>query len=172
MHQRVETAITQFKEEDPTIQRFFDSACAYAVFPTIGKGGFLIGGARGRGEVYEGGNFVGYTTLTQGTIGAQAGGQTYSEIIFFQNPAALAEFRRGDVEFAGQASAVAATHGASANADYEDGVAVFTIGEGGLMFEAAVGGQRFHFEDARNIDPSTGYAIPMERREDRREKAD
>src|SRR5688572_25854068 len=94
LHRDVETTLARFRDEDPAMRRFFDSAWGYAVLPTIGKGGFLIGGARGHGEVFERGRneqptFVGYVTLTQGTIGAQAGGQTYSEVIFFQNRAAF-----------------------------------------------------------------------------------
>ena len=170
LHRQVDTTLAQFKQEDPTMERFFENSWGYVVFPEIAKGGIGIGGARGHGEVYERGReaeaeFVGYATLTQGTIGAQLGGQTYSEIIFFQNRSRFEDFKNGNYEFAAQASAVAASKGASANADYDDGVAVFTLGEGGLMFEAVVGGQKFSFNPAPDIDPATGYAIPAEERE-------
>jgi hypothetical protein len=87
--------INAFKEKDPTLQRFFDSAVGYAVFPTIAKGGLIVGGAHGDGVVYQSGRPIGTASMTQGTFGAQVGGQTYSEIIFFQTPAALQDFKDG-----------------------------------------------------------------------------
>ncbi|MEM6757178.1 MAG: YSC84-related protein [Planctomycetota bacterium] len=134
-----------FKKRDPTMSRFFESAYGYAVFPEVAKGGAGIGGAHGDGVVYEQGNKVGYAELSQGSIGFQLGGQVYSQIIFFKDKATLDKFKQGEFEFAAQASAVAASAGAGANADYSDGVAVFTTGERGLMFEAAIGGQKFAY---------------------------
>jgi lipid-binding SYLF domain-containing protein len=164
MHQQAQAAIDQFKQQDPSIEQFFDTAYGYAIFPSVAKGGVGIGGARGHGQVYEQGRFVGYATLTQGTIGPQLGGQTYSQIIFFEDQAAMDRFKNGGTEFAAGASAVAASRGASRNVDYDRGVAVFTAGEGGLMFEAAIGGQQFSFRPAEDVDPATGLAIPAERR--------
>ena len=138
-------AIANFKNRDPSMQVFFDKAYGYAIFPTVGKGGMGIGGAYGKGEVYEKGRLVGYTSLTQVTIGFQLGGQAYSEIIFFKDKATLDHFKSGNFAFSAQASAVAATAGASADADYSNGVAVFTMAKGGLMYEASVGGQKFSF---------------------------
>lgn len=143
----VAEAVANFKNSDPGIMRFFDNAQGYAVFPTVGKGGMGVGGAYGKGEVYERGRLVGYSSITQLTIGLQLGGQAYSEIIFFRDRSDLDDFRRGNFEFGAQASAVAITAGASADADYSKGVAVFTISEGGLMYEASVGGQKFRFKD-------------------------
>ncbi len=128
------------------MQQLFDSASGYAVFPTVGKGAIGVGGAYGRGQLFEDGQVGGFCDLTQGTIGFQLGGQAYSELIFFETATALTRFRRGNFAFAAQASAVAATAGASADADYESGVIVFTMAKGGLMFEASVGGQKFNFE--------------------------
>jgi len=145
LHADVLTAISTFKGADPSMQEFFDNAVGYAVFPSVGKGGIGIGGAYGKGELYEGGEVVGYCDLTQGTIGFQLGGQVYSEIVFFETPATLAEFKTGNVEFSAQASAVAATAGAAAKADYDHGVAVFIHSRGGLMYEASIGGQGFSY---------------------------
>lgn len=141
----VNATIDRFKAEDPDINTFFNTSVGYAVFPSVGKGGLVAGGAYGRGELFERGKRVGFCDLTQGTLGLQLGGQAYSEIIFFQNEARLEEFKRNTFELAAQASAVALTYGASADASYENGVAVFTMEKGGLMYEASIGGQRFSF---------------------------
>ncbi|RPJ35986.1 MAG: hypothetical protein EHM35_08900, partial [Planctomycetaceae bacterium] len=122
------------------------SSAGYAVFPTVGKGAVGVGGAFGRGELIQGGRVVGYCSLTQASIGLALGGQAYSELIFFETPEALQKFKSGDYTFSAQVSAVALKSGASANAKYADGVAVFTMGEEGLMVEASVGGQRFSFQ--------------------------
>jgi lipid-binding SYLF domain-containing protein len=111
----------------------------------VGKGGIGVGGAYGKGEVYHRGRMVGYSSITQLTLGFQLGGQAYSEIIFFRDRSDLDDFRAGNFEFGAQASAVAVTAGASANAGYSDGVAVFTLVKGGLMYEATIAGQKFNF---------------------------
>jgi len=139
-------AIAQFKEKDPSMQVFQDTAAAYAVFPTIGKGGIGIGGARGKGLLYENGEPTAIVTLTQLTVGFQWGGQAYSEFIFFEKASDVEDFKRGNYELGAQASAVAVTLGASADANYTRGVAVFTQAKGGLMYEATVGGQKFKIE--------------------------
>jgi lipid-binding SYLF domain-containing protein len=149
-----------------TSASFFDASHGYAVFPTIGKAGIGIGGAHGKGRVYQQGKYVGDTSMTQLSIGFQAGGEAYSEIIFFEDQRALSEFTSGDFEFGGNVSAVAITTGASATAGtegasagasggkkdattagrYQKGVAVFTIAKGGLMYEVSVAGQKFSFK--------------------------
>lgn len=138
--------IAVFKKTDPGLTRFFDHAVGYAVFPTVVKGAVGIGGASGSGIVFEKGQAVGKARLTQGTIGAQIGGQTYSEVIFFETVPALTDFKNGALALAAQVSAVAASAGASKDAKYQEGVAVFTHEKGGLMAEASVGGQKFSFE--------------------------
>jgi lipid-binding SYLF domain-containing protein len=143
---KVQTAVARATKEDPGLSRFFKDAAGYAVFPTVGKGAIGVGGAYGRGELYAGGQLAGYCTLTQASIGLALGGQTYTELIFFENAAALNRFKSGNFTFAAQASAVALKSGASANAKYADGVAVFTMGEAGLMYEASIGGQKFTYE--------------------------
>ena len=138
-------AIENFKMADPTMQAFFDGSYAYAVYPKVAKGAFVVGGAGGEGLVFEEERQIGRSVLKQGTVGAQIGGQSYSEIIFFKDKAALETFKRGDLQFSAQASAVAVKVGASADADYESGVAIFTHASGGLMVEASIGGQQFEF---------------------------
>jgi lipid-binding SYLF domain-containing protein len=116
------------------------------VIPTVGKAGIGIGGARGKGVLYEGGKPTALVTLTQLSIGFQWGGQAYSEFIFFEDAATLNNFKQGNFELNAQASAVAVTAGASADAVFKNGMAIFTQAKGGLMYEAAVGGQKFKVE--------------------------
>ncbi len=148
-------------------RNFFGKSYGYALFPTIGKGGIGIGGAYGEGRVYAGGRHVGHTTMAQVTLGFQLGGQAYSQIIFFEDRRAFREFTSGQFEFGAQATAVAITYGASAEATtgggaaagasknsqdattvssgYRKGMAVFTVAKGGLMYEASIGGQKFSY---------------------------
>lgn len=141
----VKSSLTAMKAEDPSLDRFLNNAHGYVVFPSVGKGGFIVGGAYGKGEVYERGNMVGWADITQATVGLQAGGQAFTEVIAFENKAALDQFMENKLELAAQASAVALKSGASANAKYTNGVAIFTWTKGGLMAEASVGGQRFRY---------------------------
>jgi lipid-binding SYLF domain-containing protein len=142
----VQKAILSIKTADSGIDAFFENAAGYAVFPSVGKGGFVIGGAYGKGLVIVGEKIDGTTSMTQATIGLQAGGQKYSQFIFFRDETALDHFKRGNFELGAQASAVAITAGASADAAYDKGVAIFTQAAGGLMCEGTVGGQRFKYE--------------------------
>lgn len=141
-----QTAFQKMKTEDPSLKEFLAKAYGHAMFPSVGKGGVGIGGAYGKGVVYEGSTLVGYCSLSQATIGLQLGGQSYSELLVFENKASFDRFTGGKLEFAAQVSAVALKAGASANADYRDGVAVFTSAEAGLMYEASLGGQKFNVE--------------------------
>ena len=144
---------------------FFNRSYAYAVFPTIGAGGFVVGGAFGKGRVYVGGKLVGDTSMTQVSVGFQLGGKAYSQIVFFEDKRALDEFESGTFEFDASASAIAVTAAASASVGtdgasagvsggqkdatatgiYQKGMAVFTIGKGGLMYAATIAGQRFTY---------------------------
>ncbi len=146
MELNVARAILDLKIKDPSIQRFFDDSAGYVVFPSVGKGGIIVGGAFGRGLVIVDEQVDGFASLSQGTIGLQLGGQKYSQFIFFKDQTALDHFKRGNFEFGAQASAVAITLGASADANYDAGVAVFTIAKGGLMLEGTIGGQRFSYK--------------------------
>ncbi len=144
---------------------YFDRSYGYAVFPTIGKGGLVVGGAFGRGQVYQGGQRVANVSMKQVSVGLQVGGQAYSEIIFFESKYSFDDFMSGNFEFGADASAVAITAGASASANsgggasasasntqqnattagagYHHGMAVFTIAKGGFMAQAALSGQKF-----------------------------
>jgi lipid-binding SYLF domain-containing protein len=145
---------------------FFHKSYAYAVFPTVGEAGFIVGGAGGKGRVYVRGKYVGDTTMSQLSVGFQAGGKAYSQIIFFEDKRALGEFESGSFAFGAGVSAIAITAGASASAGttganagasggkkdattasagYQKGMAVFTIAKGGLMYTATVEGQKFSY---------------------------
>ncbi|HEY5775989.1 MAG TPA: lipid-binding SYLF domain-containing protein [Xanthomonadales bacterium] len=142
----VAQAIIKANEQDPSLTMWFESAYAYAVFPRVGKGGFIVGGAHGNGLVIRGNTTMGKTSLTQVSVGAQLGGQVYAQYIMFKDQVAFEHFTRGNFEMGAQVSAVAITLGASADASYDSGVAVFTLADGGLMFEASVGGQKFTYK--------------------------
>jgi len=151
--------------EDAGASNMFKSAHGYALFPTIGKAGFVVGGAYGKGRVYEGGKHIGDTSMTQASIGFQLGGSGFSQAIFFQDKRALDEFTSGNFEFGAEVQAVALTAAAGASANtsgssatasggknnantaggYNKGMATFTITKGGLMYEASIGGQKFSY---------------------------
>lgn len=142
----VAKAIISVQKSDPGIQKFFDGSAGYAVFPSVGKGAIGVGGAYGKGLVIVGDKAVGKTSLSQVSVGLSLGGQKYAQFIFFKDEVALGNFQRGNWEMGAQASAVAVTAGASADADYDKGVAVFTHIGGGLMADASVSGQKFTYE--------------------------
>lgn len=148
-----EHTMATFARTDPELTPFLQRSAGYAVFPTVGKGAVGVGGAHGSGVLFDhAGKPLGKATLNQVTVGLQLGGQTYSEVIVFETPKAMADFQSGDFAFAAQASAVAIKAGAAAQAKYQNGVAIFTATKGGLMYEASVGGQKFHF---------TPYQLPQ-----------
>ncbi|HEV2292396.1 MAG TPA: lipid-binding SYLF domain-containing protein [Tepidisphaeraceae bacterium] len=148
LRQAAERAMDRMTAADPGLQNVVDKAHAHAIFPKVGKGGLIAGGAYGRGIVYEQGRMIGYADLTQATIGLQAGGQTYSELIVFQNNDALDRFRTNQLEFSANASAIAIRTGVAAAPKYENGVAVYVMPRAGLMAEASIGGQKFTFVSA------------------------
>lgn len=141
-----EATIKRMTLTDPWLNNLLTKSAGYVVFPTVGKGGLIVGGAYGRGEVYEGGQFIGYADLSQATVGAQIGGQSFAELILFENKAAIDTFKQGKLAFSANASAVAMKAGAAESARYTDGVLVFVMPEGGLMLEASIGGQSFSFQ--------------------------
>ena len=141
-------AVSEFKESDTTIAAFFEKAHAYAIFPRVTKGAAGIGAAHGNGVVYQNGRLIGYADLTQVNVGFQLGGQSFSQVIFFEDERALRRFQRGTLEFSANASAVAVESGVAATNDYSDGVAVFSMIRGGLMYEASIGGQDFDYRPA------------------------
>lgn len=139
-------AVKALLKRDPSLKKFFDDAHGFAVWPTVGKGGMIVGGGGGSGFVYEGNRQIGTSKLRFLSIGAQIGGQSFSEVIFFRDKVALDSFKRGNFEFGAQVSAIAVTKGVANDADYDKGVAVFTMPKGGLMAEASVSGQKFTFK--------------------------
>jgi lipid-binding SYLF domain-containing protein len=140
-----EHAVAQMVAADPGQHLFLNHAAGYAVFPNVAKGALVVGGAGGSGFLFEHGKAVGTTTFSQVTVGAQIGGQAYYEIVYFENAETLAAFKKGEWTMAAQVSAVALSSGASANAKYKEGVAVFTLSQGGAMAEASIGGQKFTY---------------------------
>jgi lipid-binding SYLF domain-containing protein len=138
-------AKSTFIKQDGQMAGLFSKAYGYVIFPNIGKGGIGVGGASGNGTVFEKGKMIGMAKMTQVSIGLQLGGQSYREVVFFESAKDMKRFKENNVEFSAQVSAVAAASGASANAKYVEGVMVFTMQKGGLMYEASVGGQKFKF---------------------------
>jgi lipid-binding SYLF domain-containing protein len=153
--------------ESPAVAKFFKNSYGYAVYPTIGKAGYVIGGSYGKGQVYRDGKVTGQSTVVEGSIGFQIGAEAFSEIIFFQDKRAYDEFTSGNFEFDATAQAVAITAGAQAQAgttgasagasagpktgvqaetNYVKGMAIFVHSKGGLMVELSVGGQKFTFQ--------------------------
>lgn len=141
-----EKALNNMLEESPKLEKFVNEAYGYAIFPKITKAGLGVGGAAGNGIVYRETEMVGSSKLKQASFGLQAGGQQYSEVIFFETKESFKKFTNGKLKLDAQASAVAITKGASIDVAYQNGVAVFTFIKGGLMYEASVGGQHFKFK--------------------------
>ena len=143
---KAQEALGEFRAKDASVENFISQSVGYVVIPTVGKAGFGIGGARGKGVLYENGAVTAVVTLTQLSFGFQWGGQAYSEFLFFQDSSSLGQFKKGNYELGAQASAVAIKSGVSADVEFVDGMAIFTQAKGGLMYEAAVGGQKFKVE--------------------------
>jgi len=139
------TSLKEMQAKDPDLKDFLNSAYAYAVLPDVGEGAFIVGGAHGRGLVYRNGQPIGWTEIQQASVGAQAGGQSYSELLVFQNETTFNKFKDSELTLEASAAAVALTAGASKNVEFKNGVAVFAMPRGGAMLKAAIGGQRFKF---------------------------
>jgi hypothetical protein len=157
LHDDVLNAITEFKQSDPALQQHFDTAYAYAVFPSVG---WTIGesGAFGRGEVYEKGKWAGTCSVTQARVGTPLNGKSYSELIFFKDAAALNSFESNEMAFDAEASAVVASKSGAAGADYRNGVLVFTKATDGLAVKPTIRGQEFNFDSyydmhSANVEP-------------------
>jgi lipid-binding SYLF domain-containing protein len=154
LQSQADHTLAMAQSNDPTLKMFIQNSAGYAVFPTVGKGGLIIGGAYGKGVLYEAGRPVAFCDLTQGAVGALIGGQSYSEILCFQTPKALADFKSGDFALSAGANAVALRAGAAADAKYSNAVAIFTMDQAGLMAEASIGGQKF------NVAPLMAEPVP------------
>ena len=142
-------ALEAFKAKDSGIQAHLDSAAGYAIFPNVGKGAWILGGAAGNGIVYEKGKVVGYTELRQIDVGFQIGGQAFSEIIIFKTEQALNEFKEGNFEFEGSASAVIWDKGKGEAIQFQDGVGVALMPKAGAMAGISVGGQKFNYGEVQ-----------------------
>jgi len=145
LRQQAMATLADFKTADPSLDSQLSRAYAYAVFPEIVSAAVGVGGAHGNGVVFQGGRVIGYADVSQATVGAQLGGQKYSELILFESQTPLLEFEQGTVEMDARATAVAAAKGAASTANYQKGVMVFSMAQGGLMAQAAIGGQKFRF---------------------------
>jgi lipid-binding SYLF domain-containing protein len=152
---QVNEAVAIFKEKDPGIKQFFDKSWGYVVLPKVFKGAIVVGGAYGKGEVYEKGKMAGYCDMKQATLGFSLGGEYFREIIFFRDKADLDAFKAEEFTFSAQATGVAATTGAAAKADYKSGMAVFITTDKGLMVDASLGGQKFKYVGNIFIDDTT-----------------
>ncbi len=139
-------AKTTLIQKDAGLETYFANASGYVIFPNVGKGGLIIGGASGNGILYENGTAQGMANLKKLNIGLQAGGQAIIEVIFFETDEALSRFKEGKFEFSAEASAVIADEGASKDVNYNDGVMVFALPKAGLMADASVGGQKFGYK--------------------------
>jgi lipid-binding SYLF domain-containing protein len=139
-------ALQQAKQTDASLAQFLQASSGYVVFPHVDKGAALVGGSYGRGIVYDGNELIGYADITQATVGLQAGGQEFREIVVFESQGDLDRFKAGKLTLSANVSAVALKSGAAESAKYTDGVAVFVQPTAGLMVEAAVGGQQFTYQ--------------------------
>jgi hypothetical protein len=168
IHDEVSATLTRVREEHPELSSALDKAHGYAVFPSAGRASAVLGGAYGRGEVYERGQRIGDASMGQLTVGVQLGGQTFSEIILFNSENALDRFKAGRIAFAANLSAVVSKAAASGTADYERDVVAKAFSNGGMLLEASLGAQFFRFkpsgangqagsrsDDARSPDNST-----------------
>jgi len=147
LHEQVLGALRSMQAKDRGLEKVLKKAYAYAVFPAVGKASVLLGGAYGLGEVFEHGRVIGYSAIVQLTVGVQLGGQTFHELVVLDSRQALDEFKRGKVAFAANASAVIVKAGAAATSS-RTGTRAYVLSEGGLMAEAAIGGQKFIFKPA------------------------
>lgn len=143
-----DSTLAGYKAKDSTLQGLLDKSVGYAVFPDIGKAGWFIGGSYGRGQVYEGGKMIGYADISEVSAGFQWGAQDFSEMLIFLKQSDLDDFKKGDFSVGANVSAVALTAGAAGKTDPSKGVIALVDTKGGLMAEAAVGGQRMRFHPA------------------------
>lgn len=140
------STMQQMRAQDPSLAELVRRGYGYAVFPKVTKGGLIVGGAHGQGVVYEQGRHIGYSDLSQASVGLQAGAQTFSELLVFEDKAALDRFKAGSLNFGADASAVVLESGVATNVTFVDGVAVVVSPIGGAMLEASIGGQKFSYQ--------------------------
>jgi len=150
----VRDTVQMYQSHSPSMQQLFNTCYGYAVFPSVGKGAIGIGGAEGRGQVFEKGALIGTAKLTQASAGAQLGAQSFSEVIFFETPKALDDFKDGKTAFSAGLSAALAAKGGGGEVKYQGGVLVHTMARSGLMLEASIGGQHFKFTPVNSSGPA------------------
>jgi lipid-binding SYLF domain-containing protein len=152
MRSDARAALLKMYDRDPSLRSVVENAYGYAIFPNVGKGGLIAGGAHGTGEVFEQGRLVGYATLTQATIGAQIGGQSYDELIVFQDEPTFRKFQSNQYSPAANATAVALKSGTGAGTSFENGTATFILPTSGLMAEASIGGQSYTYQSLGSVE--------------------
>lgn len=142
-----ERAKTAFIAENSELQELFDLAAGYVIFPNVGKGAYILGGAAGNGVVYQDDRLIGFAELRQIDIGFQLGGQAFRQAILFQTQSELDNFKEGNYKLAGNASAVIIEEGKAKSVKFENGIAIVTMPKAGAMIEVSVGGQKFDYKD-------------------------
>ncbi len=150
----VQNSLVKIKRQDSGMDQLLNKSAGYAVFPSIGKAAWIVGGAYGKGILYEKGTMTGYVDMSQASVGLQGGAEDYSELVVFDTPEALARLKDSKFEAGANLSAVALTTGAASAAKFQDGVAVFTQSNGGLMVEASVSGQKFRYSPTEMTTPA------------------
>jgi len=148
IEQEAVSTLRMLEKKDPGLKRLLNKAYGYAVFPSVGKASLVVGGSYGKGAVFAKGKFIGYATIGQTTIGVQIGGDTFTEVIVFKDRKDFDNMKRGKLAFAADASAVLVKAGAAAARGFGNGTRAFVYGSGGMLIEAAIGGQKFNFKPA------------------------
>jgi ElaB/YqjD/DUF883 family membrane-anchored ribosome-binding protein len=151
IEQEANATLRALEEKDPGLKRMLKKAYGYAVFPSVGKASLVVGGSYGKGAVFQHGKFIGYATIGQTTVGVQIGGDTFAEVILFENREAFERMKHGKMSFAADASAVLVKAGAAAAKGFGPGTRAFVYGKGGMLLEAAIGGQKFSFKPAGQV---------------------
>ena len=172
IEQEANATLRRLEQKDRGLKQLLSKAYGYAVFPLVGKASLVIGGSYGKGAVFERGRFIGYATIGQTTVGVQIGGDTFTEIIVFENKQAFDRMKRGQMAFAADASAVLVKAGAAAARGFGDGTRAFVYGDGGMLLEAAIGGQRFNFKPAGDEEGKKGGGKKTSRGDQQEESAE
>lgn len=151
LESQADATLQSMRAADVALDPLLRSSAGYVVFPDIGKGGLIAGAAYGRGVLYERGQHAGFVELNQASIGAQAGAQSFAELIVFADPVDIAKLKEGEYSIGGNASAVVLTTGAAATTRFEDGVAVFVVPKGGVMAELSISGQKLNYAPGSRV---------------------
>ncbi|MDT0650669.1 lipid-binding SYLF domain-containing protein [Autumnicola edwardsiae] len=142
-----EAAKSAFIQNSQDLDDLFDTAAGYVIFPNVGAGAYILGGAAGNGVLYENGEVQGFAELRQMDVGLQIGGQAYRQVILFQTQEELEKFKSGEYSFSGNASAVILEEGKAKSVTFNDGRAIVTMPKAGAMLEISIGGQKFNYRD-------------------------